>query len=210
MPRSTVIRLLAGVAALIGWAALVLQLVLITRTLGPGQGAWRFVGFFTVLSNIAVATIASGIALGLDNRLTGARARLMGLTAIVTVGFIYSVVLRSMWNPTGWQKVADAGLHDVTPVLFAMLWAVTPHGGLRWRDVGAALVGPALYLAYALSRGSVDGWYPYFFIDPTTQSPASLLASIAGVIVVFAIIAAAAVAIDQRLGRRAEAASLRS
>ena len=210
MTRSTMVRPLATAAALVGWGALVLQLVLIIGVNGPALGVWRDLGFFTVLSNIAVAAIASGLALGLDNRLTGARARLMGLTAIVTVGFIYSVVLRSTWNPTGWQKVADAGLHDVTPVLFALLWTVMPHGSLRWRDVGAALVGPALYLAYALGRGSLDGWYPYFFIDPTTQSLASLLASIAGVIVVFAIIAAAAVAIDQRLGRRAEAASLRS
>ena len=210
MTRSTMVRPLATAAALVGWGALLLQLVLIIGVNGPALGVWRYLGFFTVLSNIAVAAIASGIALGLDNRLTGARARLMGLTAIVTVGFIYSVVLRSTWNPTGWQKVADAGLHDITPVLFALLWAVMPHGSLRWRDVGAALVGPALYLAYALGRGSVDGWYPYFFIDPTTQSLASLLASIAGVIVVFAIIAAAAVAIDQRLGPRAEATSLRS
>lgn len=210
MPRSTATRWLAGLAALVGWAVLALQLVLIMRMFGPAQGAWRYVGFFTVLSNVAVAAIASGVALGFESKLTGARARLMGLTAIVTVGFIYSVVLRSMWNPTGWQKVADAGLHDVTPMLFALLWAVMPHGRLRWGDISWALAGPALYLGYALARGSVDGWYPYFFLDPTTQGPASLIASIAGVIAVFGIIAAAAVAIDQRLGRRAETAPLRS
>ncbi|MEZ5420482.1 MAG: Pr6Pr family membrane protein [Vicinamibacterales bacterium] len=30
---------------------------------------------------------------------------------------------------------------------------------MRW------LAYPVAYLAYALTRGSVDGWYPYFFID---------------------------------------------
>jgi hypothetical protein len=163
---------------------------------------WRYVGFFTILSNIGIATVASAIALGRDNVLTGAKARLAGLTAIVTVGFIYSVVMLSLWHPTGWQKVGEAGLHDVTPLLFAALWVVMPHGSLRWRDIGVALVGPAVYLGYALARGSVDGWYPYYFIDPTTQSLASLLGSIAGVIAVFGIIAASAIAIDRRLGAR--------
>jgi hypothetical protein len=194
------VRPLAAVAALVGWAALVLQLALIMRNLGPALGAWRYVGFFTVLSNIGVASIATAVALGWDNRLTSAKARLAGLTAIVTVGFVYSVLLRSLWHPTGWQKVADAGLHDATPILFAVLWRAMPHGALQWRDIGIALAGPALYLGYALARGSVDGWYPYYFIDPTTQSLASLLGSIAGVIAVFGAVAALAVAIDRRLG----------
>lgn len=205
MSRSSMVRPLATISALVGWAALALQLVLIIRMFGPALGPWRYVGFFTILSNIAVASIATAVALGRDSRLTGAKARLAGLTAIVTVGFVYSVVLRALWHPTGWQKVADAGLHDATPVLFALLWAVMPHGALQWRDVGGALVGPAVYLGYALARGRVDGWYPYFFIDPTTQSVASLLGNIAGVIAVFGIVAASAIAIDRRMGARAAA-----
>jgi hypothetical protein len=194
-----VTRVIAGVAAVVGWAALALQLVLIVRMFGPGLGLWRYFGFFTILSNIAVAAIASAIALGREGLLTGARARLMGLTAIVTVGFVYSVLLRSMWNPQGWQKVADAGLHDVMPILFALLWALSAHGALRWRDVAWALAGPALYLVYALGRGAVDGWYPYYFLDPMTQGAVQLLLSIVGVVAVFAVIAASAVALDRRL-----------
>ena len=203
MDREARVRTVAAIAALVGWAVLALQWVLITDKLGVGLGTWRFVGFFTILSNIAIAAIASAIALGRDNALTGPRARLMGLTGIVTVGFVYSVLLRARWNPQGWDKVTDAGLHDVTPVLFAILWAMMPHGQLRWRDLGWALAGPALYLGYALARGSVDRWYPYFFLDPTTQDAASLLISIAGVIMAFGVIGASGIAIDQRLARRA-------
>ena len=195
-------RIVAIIAALVGWAGLALQYVIFAERVGLGLATWRYVGFFTVLSNIGIAAIATGIALGRRNRLTGPRARLMGLTAIVTVGFVYSLLLRSMWNPQGWQKVADAGLHDVTPILFALLWAVSAHGGLRWRDVVWALAGPALYLAYALGRGAVDGWYPYYFLDPNTQGPGALLLSIVGVIAVFAVVAATAVAVDRRMGRR--------
>lgn len=199
MGRANVARVIAGVTAVVGWGALALQLVLIVRMFGPGLGLWRYFGFFTILSNISVAAIASSIALGREGWLTGAQARLMGLTAIVTVGFVYSVLLRSMWNPQGWQKVADAGLHDVTPILFALLWAVSAHGALRWRDVAWALAGPGLYLAYALGRGAMDGWYPYYFLDPKTQGPGALLLSIVGVIAVFAVAAASAVAVDRRM-----------
>jgi hypothetical protein len=199
MGRAQVTRVIAGVVAVVGWAALALQLVLIVRMFGPRPGLWRYFGFFTIWSNIAVVAIASAIALGREGRLTGARARLMGLTAIVTVGFVYSLLLRSMWNPQGWQKVADAGLHDVTPILFALLWAVSAHGALRWRDVAWALAGPALYLAYALGRGAVDGWYPYYFLDLNTQGAGALLLSIVGVIAVFGIVGASAVAVDRRM-----------
>ena len=121
----------------------------------------------------------------------------MGLTSIVTVGIVSSLLLRSVWSPQGWQKVADMLLHDVTPSLFALLWAVAPHGGLDWRDLKWALVPPALYLAYALARGTVDGWYAYWFLDPSRQSLGALGLSIAGVLAVFALVAAVAIAIDR-------------
>ena len=52
MGRASVTRVIAGVAALVGWAALALQLVLIVRMFGPGLGVWRYFAFFTILSNI--------------------------------------------------------------------------------------------------------------------------------------------------------------
>ncbi|MCL6739742.1 Pr6Pr family membrane protein [Sphingomonas sp. RB56-2] len=199
-------RIVAGIAALVGWAGLVLQYVIFADRVGLGLATWRYVGFFTVLSNIGIACIASAIALGRRNRLTAARARLMGLTAIVTVGFVYSILLRSMWNPTGLQKLVDAALHDWTPILYAILWALMPHGELKWSDLKWALVPPALYLAYAMARGAVDGWYPYYFLNPALQSGIELAMSIVGMIGVFAIIAGCGVALDMRLaGKKGQA-----
>lgn len=196
-------RILAAIAALVGWAGLMLQYVIFAERVGPGLATWRYVGFFTVLSNIGIACITTAIALGRRNWLTGPRARLMGLTAIVTVGFVYSILLRSMWNPTGLQKLADAALHDWTPIFYAILWALMPHGELKWSDLKLALVPPTLYLAYAMARGAVDGWYPYYFLNPALQSGIELAVSIVGMIGVFAIIAGCGVALDQRLGRQA-------
>jgi hypothetical protein len=186
---------------LVAWGGLVLQYVIFAEAVGVGLATWRFFGFFTILSNIGIAGIATAIALGRENKLTGARARLMGLTSIVTVGFVYSILLRSTWNPKGLQKLADAALHDWTPLLFAILWALMPHGELKRSDLKWALTPPALYLAYALGRGAIDGWYPYYFLNPTLQTGAELAVSILGTLAVFAIVAGSAVAVDMRMGR---------
>jgi hypothetical protein len=195
-------RWMAVVLALVTWGGLGLQYVIFAQAVGVGLATWRFFGFFTILSNIGIAGIATAIALDGGGKLTGARARLMGLTAIVTVGLVYSILLRSTWNPQGLQKLADAALHDWTPLMFAILWALMPHGELKWSDLKWALAPPALYLGYALGRGAIDGWYPYYFLNPTLQTGTELVVSILGTLAVFAIIAGSAVAVDMRMGRR--------
>ena len=197
-------RWVAAALALVAWCGLVLQYAIFAERVGLGLATWRFVGFFTILSNIGIAGIATAIALGRETGLTGERARLMGLTSIVTVGFVYSILLRSTWNPQGLQKLADAALHDWTPLLFALLWALMPHGELKWSDLKWALTPPALYLGYALGRGAVDGWYPYYFLNPKLQTGAELGISILGTLLVFAIVAGSAIAIDMRLSGRSQ------
>ena len=192
-------RIVAVVTALIGWLGLTLQLAIVVGQLGVALGAWRFFGYFTILSNMLVASIATLVAFGGTTGLAGARARLAGLTAIVTVGLVYSLLLRSMWNPRGLQKLADAALHDWSPMLYLLMWALTPHGGLTRRDIKWALLLPALYLAYALARGAMDGWYAYWFLNPASQSVGALGLSILGMLALFAVIAALAIAVDRRM-----------
>jgi hypothetical protein len=188
---------LAALTAVVGWSGLALQLVLIIGTLGTLLGTWRFLGYFTILSNIGAAAVASAVAIGSRGPLAGARARLMAATSIIMVGLVYSLALRALWQPTGWQKVADVALHDMTPLLFAAAWAMAPHPKLRWSEVGWALVPPALYAAYALARGAADNWYAYWFLNPAEQSAGALAASILVMLCGFAVVAGLLVAIDR-------------
>jgi len=194
-------RTLAALVATIGWAALALQLGLIIDKFGPLQGTWRFLGYFTILTNIGAALVATAVAVGTNRRIGGARARLMAATSIGLVGLVYSIALRSLWNPQGLQKVADAGLHDATPLLFIIMWAIAPHGSLGRKDFVWALVPPALYAAYALARGAIDGWYAYWFFDPATQSLSALLSSVALLLGATGIVAIFLIAIDRWKGR---------
>ena len=194
-------RWLAGVAAAIGWAALALQLALIVDKLGPALGAWRFLGYFTILANIGAAVVASAVALGVRGRIGGARARLMAAVSLALVGLIYSMVLRALWDPQGLQKLADFALHDATPLLFGVMWALAPHGSLDRKDFAWALAPPALYAAYALARGAADGWYAYWFLDPVEQGWGGVAQSIAVIIAAFALVSLLLIAIDRWKGR---------
>jgi hypothetical protein len=202
MSRASVTRAIAALAALVGWAGLALQLILIVENLGPGLGTWRFFGFFTILTNIGAAAVATAVAIGRQSGLAGARARLMAATSILMVGFVYSVALRALWNPAGAQRLADVALHDATPLLWVMLWLLAPHPRLAWREILWALLPPVLYVVYALARGAADGWYAYWFLNPAEQSAGELLTSV--ILLLFAFLCAAAVLVtaDRALGRK--------
>ena len=200
--RGPAIRIIAAIAALSGWAGLVLQLWLLVQAMGLPDGAWRFVGFFTILTNILAAVVATAVAVGRRTGLGGARARLMAATSILMVGLVYSVALRALWSPTGLQKVADVLLHDATPLVWVALWLFAPHPRLAWREIGWALLLPIFYVVYAMARGMIDGWYAYWFLNPAAQSPVELLVSILVLLCAFVLMAAALVWVDRRLAKR--------
>ena len=198
---------LAALASFLAASALILQFALLVERFaaqgeGPLAAAWRFVGFFTILSNFAVAIVGAAMALAPQTSLARPRARLAAATSITLVGLVYSLALRDLWSPEGWQAVADHAMHDATPVLFVLAWALDDHGALRWRDVGAALAPALIYCVYSLTRGFFDGWYPYWFLDPTRLSWPAIGMSVGALSVAFTIVALGFVAVDRWLGRR--------
>jgi hypothetical protein len=199
---------LASLTAIVAWAALALQLGLIVGSMTAAgatvsEAIWRYFGFFTILSNIAVAIVASALALRPRTRLAGPIMRMAVAAAIIIVGIVYSVALRAIWEPTGWQAVADHALHDVTPPLFFFLWLASGHGSLRWRDALWAIVGPVTYCLYALARGAADGWYAYWFLDPNSLAVDGMITNIALLIAAFIAVALLLIAIDRLLSRPA-------
>jgi hypothetical protein len=193
----------ATIAALIGWAGLALQLWIMLANMGLVPALWRFFGFFTILTNLGAAIVATAVALGSDGPLAGSRARLMAATSILMVAVVYSVALRALWNPTGLQKAADVALHDAAPLTWLVLWLIAPHSRLGWKEIGWALLPPVAYVGYAMIRGALDGWYAYWFMNPAAQTPAAFAICIAILLGGFGIAAALLVAADRTIGRRA-------
>lgn len=193
MTRRGIERTLAGLAAIIGWAGLALQFWLVVRAMGLADGAWRFLAFFTILANIGTAAVATAVAIRGASAWDRPRTRFVAATSIALVGLVYSLWLRNSWNPEGLQKLADHALHDAVPVLFLGAWVAGLHEQLKWRDILWAMVPPALYCLYALARGAADGFYAYWFLNPSTQTPGEMLS---GILVLLAVVAAIAAVLN--------------
>ncbi len=200
-------RVLAGPIAALGTASLYGQaLVLVWKGremgLGPVASLWWFLGYFTILTNIAIVIVMGMIAWGRWPRWWPRRAALLAsLTAsIALVGAVYHLLLSDLWNPVGLHWWADQGLHTAMPLLTFAFWLrFAPKAGLAYADVPFWLIYPVGYSLYALARGRLEGWYPYPFLDAKTLGYAQVAINSAVIGVFFALACLAMVALAKRL-----------
>lgn len=159
-------RLAAALVALTGWAGLCIQLEASVELTGsPGAAVWVMLRYFTVLANLSSALVFTFIALG---HRWPARPRLIaGLAmAMLLVGVVYGLLLQGLLELSGGAKLADTLLHKVTTVLAPLWWLVfAPKGRLTRRDPYVWAFFPLVYFGYGLTRGAVDGVYPYPFMN---------------------------------------------
>ncbi|MBY0565432.1 MAG: Pr6Pr family membrane protein [Hyphomonadaceae bacterium] len=201
-----VLRALAAAAAPVILASVVSQGWISTQDMirsggDVADGVWRYLGYFTVLTNLLVVGVLAGAALAPDNRkgLNAPHIELMTLTSILFVGVVYHLLLASQWNPQGLQKLNDDVLHTWSPLAFAAFWLLRPRGAARWSDALFAAVWPTAYSAYSLTRGAFDGHYPYYFIDPSSMPWLIVARNMAGLVLAFVAGALALAALDQGL-----------
>lgn len=160
--------------AVVAGLSVFLQLVLTVTGNTPSGSAnplptrlLRFVGYFTIQSNVLVCVGAARLALGHDlTSLAWRVVRLAGLVGTTVSGVVYVIALRPISDTEGWSAVSDAGLHYVTPVLAVIGWVVAgPRARIDRRVVLAMLVWPAAWFLWVLLVGAVTDYYPYPFID---------------------------------------------
>lgn len=199
-------RIAAGAIALVGWSALVLQASLTIGLVRRGGGTLVdglvvLAGYFTILTNLIVAATLTAIAIG---RAVGVSLIGAATLFIAIVGIVYSLVLRALWNPDGWQKVADMGLHDAVPLLAVAFWfAFVPKGGLAWRDPVIWLAFPLAYFVHALLRGATTGWWAYPFLNADALGHATVLRNAVILTAAFLGLGLVLVALDRTIGGRA-------
>jgi hypothetical protein len=200
-------RRFLAVAAILGWAGLSIQMYLILHsrwTLGASLlgGLMSFFSYFTVLSNTLVATV---LTCELTSRESAARRWFLqpwvssGIAvSIVVVGLAYSLLLRHLWHPEGWQWLADELMHDVMPVLFLVYWfCCVPKGFSRLRHIALWVIYPLVYFGYALLRGHLLAVYPYPFIDVAKLGYPQVFLNAGGLLVGFVVIALVVVGLDR-------------
>ena len=196
-------------AALAGWVGLAIQQYLIfysrwTSGASLLGGLVNFFSFFTVLTNTLAVVVLSYALVKRDSpakRFFLAPQVSSGIAvSIAVVGLAYSLLLRHLWQPEGFQFIADELLHDVMPVLFLIYWwRCVPKGTLRLKHIGAWVIYPLVYFAYVLLRGHLLGQYQYPFIDVDSLGYPQVFVNAGGILVGFVVIALAVVGLDKFL-----------
>ncbi|RQO57887.1 Pr6Pr family membrane protein [Pseudomonas sp. KBW05] len=196
-------------AALAGWLGLAIQqyLIFYSRWSSGASllgGLVNFFSFFTVLTNTLAVVVLSYALVKRDSaakRFFLAPKVSSGISvSIAVVGLAYSLLLRHLWQPEGFQFIADELLHDVMPVLFLIYWwRCVPKGTLQLKHIGAWVVYPLVYFAYVLLRGHLLGQYQYPFIDVDSLGYPHVFLNAGGILVGFVLIALAVVGLDKSL-----------
>ena len=196
-------------AALAGWVGLAIQQYLIfysrwstgASLLG---GLVNFFSFFTVLTNTLVVVVLSYAVVDRDSAakrfFLAPRVSSAIVASIVLVSLAYNLLLRHLWQPEGFQFIADELLHDVMPLLFVVYWwRCVPKGTLQCKHIGLWVLYPLVYFAYVLLRGDLLGQYQYPFFDVGTLGYPQVFVNAGGILAGFVLIALAVVGLDKSI-----------
>lgn len=200
---ATAARLWHGLTASVCTASLLLQLALVlgkdNDTVAIRLG--RLLSFFTIESNILVAVVCWTLVVDpwRDGR-SWRVARLAAVACIAVTGLVYVSVLRGLFVLTPAERVADTGLHYLTPLLVVVGWlAFGPRPRVDRRSVAVTLAFPVLWLAFTLVRGAATGWYPYPFVDADAEGYAAVALNCGLVTALFLVLSGVLLWLDRRL-----------
>lgn len=192
-----------AVTAAVSGSSLLLQLVLSATADNDTLSTRliRLVSFFTVQSNIVVTVVSFSLLLDPSRDGRGWRiARLLAVSCIGVTGLVYVTVLRGLVELGPAARVADTGLHYLTPALVVVGWfLVGPRPRIDPATIGWTLAFPVLWLAYTLVRGEIADWYPYPFVDVATEGYAAVLLNCLAVTLLFLAVCGLVLLADRRL-----------
>ena len=175
-------KVLFGVLALI--AILTEILTLMSRgVFNPGN----FFSFFTIESNIfaAIILLISAYKINKKSRYSANFNLVRGAATLymITTGVVFSLLLSNLpadlLTAVPWDNTV---LHYIMPVVLLIDWIIDPpKKQLRFKNTLLWLIFPLLYILYSLFRGLIVHWYPYPFLDPSTNGYGGILLTSLGI-----------------------------
>ena len=136
----------------------------------------EYFSFFTITSSLltgVVLTIGGLRVLGNKSETKFlALARLTMAASMVIVGVIYNALLaNAALDPRDvgyeWPELPNQILHTWMPIFVFLEWLIVRTAvPLKLKSVFWVLVYPLTWLAFAITRGFITGWWAYWFIDP--------------------------------------------
>ncbi|TFD33936.1 Pr6Pr family membrane protein [Cryobacterium cryoconiti] len=158
-----------GVAALLGYFDYVLGFATFQ--------IYNFYSYFTVQSGMAaVVAFVAGAIVAFRHTVDPPWLdwfRLLVTTYITVSGIVFLTIVIQSSNRDYTIEVPWSSqlLHFWIPAIALLDW-LTDAGKARlpWKILAWGLVVPSIWGVFTLIRGSIVGWYPYFFLDPVQVS----------------------------------------
>ena len=170
---------------LLGFSAIVTEIAtLIERgVFNPAN----FFSFFTIQSNILVVISFLLSALYITSSkppkwLHTFRAATTVYILIVGIGFalLLSGLDSIVFAAVPWDNIV---LHYIIPVAAVIDLVIDkPNIPSSVRRNISWLIFPVIYSIYTFSRGSITGWYPYPFLDPSVSSTIEIMVAVGGIV----------------------------
>jgi len=189
------------VGAALGWFTIIAQYVLNIQQDGFLPGTITYFGFFTMLGNIQVAI---AFAAPLLPQFPGAAffnrpgVRTAVAVYIFVVDVIFYLLLRKVYDPTGFGAVLNLFLHYILPPLYVLDWlAFVPKQSLSYRQIAYWQIFPIVYAVLTMTRGAVTGYYPYPFLDAGKYGYGQITINIAVLSAFFILLSAGFVAVGR-------------
>ena len=136
----------------------------------------EYFAYFTITSSLLTAVVLTLSAIqifrGVAETKLMSLSRLTMAVSMVIVGVIYNALLRG-GDPDprdvgyAWPQFPNEVLHTYVPILIFIEWMLTRTTiALKINQAFWVLIYPLAWLTFSIARGLIQGWWPYWFIDP--------------------------------------------
>lgn len=169
---SNIVRILFG---FLGLSSIAIEIIVLQSE--SLFNAANFFSFFTVISNTLAALYL--IYFGVTNDYSRFSQLVRGALTLymLMTGMIFAVMLSGLENvrltAVPWDNLV---LHYIMPFVVVLDWILAPpKKTLESNSILLWIAFPILYVIYTLVRGSIAGWYPYPFLNPSLSSYTQVL-----------------------------------
>jgi hypothetical protein len=168
------LRILTG-SALIGSVAWQVTDRLANNNFRPGE----YFAYFSIVTAIVASSFLVATGVGLVRNPEDSKrielARLSFTVAMIVVGVVYHLLLADAPGDVRdgdyvWPVLPNEVIHTYGPILIAIDYLLSHKAfQLKLRSALWVAVFPLTWLVFAVIRGLVTNWWPYWFINPNEE-----------------------------------------
>ena len=129
----------------------------------------------TLICLVVLAVTGLRALQGLDETKLIHLVRLSTTVYVVVISVVYNLLLRGLSGDIRdagykWPVIPNEIIHVWGPILMLLDWLLTAgFTSVRLRPAFWVVLYPVAWILFSVIRGNIDGWWAYWFLDPTDK-----------------------------------------